>query len=231
MGMKTVAFTALALALSPLGMSGEEDTPPPAEKPGEDESPEKVIRQRFLVAYQTAQTPERKAEAVEMLRGLKEIESQRLIAGMLANASEIVRCKACAVMAGTPDGQGYFVKPLMGMLNDPVPAVRMAAAEALGAATVRGDAIKALAYALMSMVGSRSADSIVTETKIIDAYDKALQKLTGKASSDRGARGISNFWMDYWKKNGEEIVAAEAKARETEPPPRAAGLPRDSFDK
>jgi len=209
---------------------------PPAEKPPaveekKEASPEEVVRQRFLVAYQTAQTAEKKAEAVEMLRGLKEKESQRLIAGMLGSSHAIVRRTACAVMAATPDPEGYFVKPLMGTLTDQSPTVRIAAAEALGNATVHGQAIKALAYALVELAGTAPARGAAADPRLVEVYDRALQKLTGDKSEAHDARGISSFWMDYWKKHGEEMLAKERQAREEEPPPRPANLPKDIFDR
>lgn len=203
---------------------------PPAAEEKKGASPEEVIRQRFLAAYQTAQTAESKAEAVEMLRGLKEKESLRLIAGMLGNSHAVVRRTACAVMAVTPDPEGYFVKPLMGTLTDQSPSVRIAASEALGNAAVHGQAIKALAYALVEIAGSAPARGPAADPRLVEAYDKALQKLTGAKSEARDARGISSFWMDYWKENGEDILAKE-KPREEEPPPRPANLPKDIFDR
>jgi HEAT repeat protein len=203
----------------------------PAEKGGEDAAPEQVIRQRFLLAYQTAQTPERKVETVAMLRGLKEKDSLRLLVGMLGDHSEVVRGSACGVMAATPDPEGYFVKPLMGTLTDSVPVVRTAAAEALANATMRGEAIKALAFAILDVVGSATPEKAVADAQLVDAYDRALQKLTGSKTDAREARAISNYWMDYWKKNGEDILAKDKAAQEHEPPPRPANLPKDSLDK
>lgn len=192
---------------------------------------ERVIRERFLIAYQTAEKPERKAETVEMLRGLKEKESLRLIAGMLADKNEIVRKTACMVMVTTPDREGYFVKPLMGALNDPMPSVRIAAADAMAAASIRADAIKALAYALISDVGSANKENPKAEAKVLDAYDKALEVLTGQKSPQRDMRGISSFWMDFWKTHGDDLRAADAKALEQPDPVRPEGLAKDSLDK
>jgi len=208
----------------------------PAEQPAaaegkKDATAEEVVRQRFLVAYQTAQTAEAKAEAVEMLRGLKEKESLRLMTGMLGNPHAVVRRTACAVMAITPDPEGYLVKPLMGTLTDQSPSVRIAASEALGNAVVRGQAIKALAYALIELAGSSPARGAAADPRLVEAYDKALQKLTGEKSEARDARGLSSFWMDYWKKHGEDLLAKEKQAREEEPPPRPANLPKDIFDR
>ncbi|MCY3018108.1 MAG: HEAT repeat domain-containing protein [Planctomycetota bacterium] len=231
--MRLALLPVLAGCLAALPLRGEEGAPvekAPAEGGTEDASPEQALRQRFLIAYQTGRTPDRKAEAVEMLRGAKEQATLRLITGMLGDSSELVRRKACAVMAATADPDGYFVKPLMGMLTDRSQAVRLAAAEALGAATVRGDAIKALTFALAAAAGSSKPDNAVADARLIDAYDRALQKLTGEKSEARDARALGAFWMDYWRKRGTEIQTAERQAREKEPPPRPQGLPKDSFD-
>ena len=195
------------------------------------ESSEQVIRQRFLVAYQTAEQPERKAETVDMLRGLKEKESQRLLAGMLGDRLDGVRLRACAAIAATPDPEGYFVKPLMGALADPLPEVRVAAAEALASASVKADAIKALTFGLMSVVGQLSSEDIKHEIAVVSAYDKALEKLTGDHSPERGPRGLSTHWMDYWKKHEADLRTAESKLKDQDEPVRPEGLPKDSFDK
>lgn len=192
---------------------------------------EQIIRQRFLVAYQTAEQPERKAETVDMLRGLKDKESLRLLAGMLGDRIDLVRLRACAAIAKTPDPDGYFVKPLMGALADPQPTVRVAAAEALGSASIKADAIKALTFGLMSVVGQLTSDDLKREIAVVQAYDKALEKLTGDHSPERGPRGLSTHWMDYWKKHETELRAAEAKIKDADEPVRPEGLPKDSFDK
>lgn len=231
--MRDAALVLLLAGLLARTAGAGEDAPAegrPVERPKEEVSAEHVVRQRFLVAYQTAQTPERQAEAVEMLRGLKEKDSLRLIAGMLGNAHETVRCRACLVMAATPDPEGYLVKPLMGTLTDAAPAVRCAAAEALGNAAVRGEAIKALAFALMEIAGGGVAVA-GAEARLVEAYNRALQQLTRQTCTAKGARDTSSFWMDYWKQHGEELVAKEKQAREVEPAPRPANLPKDSFDK
>ncbi|MGD0089573.1 MAG: HEAT repeat domain-containing protein [Planctomycetota bacterium] len=206
------------------------EQPPPAEAKKEV-SAEQLLRERFLIAYQTAETPARKAEAVQMLHGLKEKESLRLLTGLLADSRAVVRISACAAMAATPDPDGYFVKPLMGMLLDPLVSVRLGAAEALANATVRGEAIKVLAYALMDLAGAARDKGPAADPALVEAYDRALQKLTGEKSAARDVRSLSSFWMDYWKKEGESILEKEKKAREVEPPPRPTGLPKDSLDK
>lgn len=201
------------------------------EAPEKEPPSEQIVRQRFLVAYQTAELPERKAETVDMLRELKERESQRLLAGMLGDRIDLVRLRACAAIAATPDPEGYFVKPLMGALADPQPHVRVAAAEALASASVKADAIKALAFALMSVVGQLTTEDIQRNMPVVSAYDKALEKLTGEHSPERGPRGLSTHWMDYWKKHETELRAAEAKLKSSDDPIRPEGLPKDSFDK
>jgi len=202
-----------------------------AGEPAAEVSPEQVVRQRFLVAYQTAEQPERKAETVDMLRGLKEKESLRLLAGMLGDRLDLVRLRACAAITNTPDPEGYFVKPLMGALADPVPEVRVAAAEALASASVKADAIKALTFGLMSVVGQLSSEDIKREIAVVSAYDKALEKLTGDHSPERGPRGLSTHWMDYWKKHETDLRATESKLKDKDEPVRPEGLPKDSFDK
>jgi hypothetical protein len=119
----------------------------------------------------------------------------------------------------------------MGTLTDRSAAVRMAAAEALGNARVRSNAIKALTYALMDIAGSGKREDVVTQAKVVDAYDRALQKLTTQRSPARDTRGLADFWMAYWLEHGERMRDEEAKAREKPAPERPAGLPKDSFDK
>ena len=111
------------------------------------------------------------------------------------------------------------------------PSVRITASEALANAAVRGQAIKALAYALVEIAGSAPAHGAAADPRLVEAYDKALRKLTGEKSEARDARGTSSFWMGYWKQHGEDILAKEKQAREEEPPPRPANLPKDIFDR
>jgi hypothetical protein len=225
-------WTVLVCALPGLCIIAEEPLPVAApEKSDAPQSEERVIRERFLVAYQTAEKPERKAETVEMLRGLKEKESHRLIAGMLADKNELVRKTACMVMITTRDADGYFVKPLMGALNDSKISVRMAAADAMASAVIRADAIKALTYALMGAVGSSKKEVKGDDAKVLEAYDKALEVLTGEKSPNRDLRNISSYWMDYWKKHEDELRAADAKLLEQPDPVRPEGLAKDSLDK
>jgi HEAT repeat protein len=227
--LPALAAAALALAEETPPEKGAKE-PAPAEEPDEA-SPEQAVRLRFMAAYPSAQTPDKKAEAAELLRGVKEERSLRLIVGMLGSPHEAVRKAACGVMAGTPDPDGYFVKPLMGILTDRSAPVRMAAADALGCASVRSNAIKALAYALMGIAGSGKREDVVTQAKVVDAYDRALQKLTSQRSTARDTRGIADFWMAYWLQHGEKLRDEEAKAKEKAAPERPAGLPKDSFDK
>jgi hypothetical protein len=202
------------------------DPTPPVERPAP--VPEKVVRERFLLAYQTAQTAQAKADTVSMLSGLKEKETLRLIAGMLGDKHEEVRRSACATMAATTDAEGYFVKPLMGALSDSSQNVRIAAVDAMSRAVIKADAIKALTYALMSIVGEPNVDN--NQTIMVKAYDMALARLSGKKSENREARGISNFWMDYWKQNEETLRAEDTKKLAVQDPVRPAGLEPDSFD-
>ncbi|HEY3324438.1 MAG TPA: HEAT repeat domain-containing protein [Planctomycetota bacterium] len=224
----------LVLALS-AGLSAGEVGPAsvPAEKTPEKAEPvaEDIVRQRFLLAYQTAQNPDRKAETVDMLKGLKEQESMRLMVGLLADRSEQIRRRVCTVMAATPDPEGYFVKPLMGTLSDPVSAVRVSAAEALGNASMKADALKALAFTLLGLVGQLNNEGLERQAPVIDAYDKALEKLSGQRCADRTPRGLSSFWIDVWKKQDKDRRAAENKPIDTPDPVRSPNLPKDSLDK
>jgi HEAT repeat protein len=184
------------------------------------------------MAYQTAQTPEGKAETVAMLRGLKEKESLRLMAGMLGDRNEIVRRSACAAMADTPDPEGYFVKPLMGALADASTTVRVAASDALSKAALKADAIKALAFALVIVVGEQRQTNEKSDNAVIliKAYDSALEKLTGQKSKARDPRGLSSFWIDHWKQHEDALRAEDAQKVRADEPSRPANLPRDSFD-
>jgi len=219
----------MLLLQSPLRVRGGESTPvEKSDSQIDAKSPEQIIRERFLLAYQTAQNSDRKAETADMLRGLKERESHRLLTGILADREEQVRLRACKTIAATTDPTGYFVKPLMGALSDTTEKVRIAASEALSSALIKADAIKALAFAMMSTVGQLDTKS---NTEVVDAYDKALEKLSGQRSPQRGARAVSSFWIDYWKKNEEALRAADKIRLAEVDPVRPEGLPRDSFDK
>ena len=207
--------------------AGENKEQAPPQTP--DIVPENIIRQRFLIAYQTAQTAESKADVVKMLRGLKEKESLRLIAGMLGDTREVVRMSACMVMLGTPDPEGYFVKPLMGILTDVSVPMRVAAAEALATARMRADAVKALTFGLMEVVGQSGNEN--DQTALIRAYDAALERLTRQHCVKRDARGLSSFWMDYWKLNEKTLRAEDSKQAADESKPRPDGLEPDTFDR
>ena len=225
-------FTMLAVS-SAMSSNAEKDDPPtpPPEKITlkTDTPPEDIVRKRFLLAYQTAETADRKVEAVQMLQGAKEIETLRLLSGMLADRNEIVRSTACHVMSTVSDPAGYLVKPLMGTLNDASKAVRIAAAEALSKATIRADAIKALSFALMTLAGQKNRDG--DSIQMLQAYDRALENLTGLKCKERDPRGISSFWMDYWKQHGDEVSAEDQKLAPKETPQNREGLTPDSFDK
>lgn len=203
-----------------------------AEKP--DAAPdEATIRSRFLVTYQTAKTPAAKAQSVAVLKGLADKESHRLLAGMLGDHDETVRIAACQAMSATPDAEGYFVKPLMGALTDASDFVRMGAADALGSARIRADAIKALTYALLTAVGKISdGDEDKRAAQVVQSYNGALERLTSRHSKDKDPRAISAFWVDFWKQNEDELRAKDLELRGGEPEPvRPNGLDPDSFDK
>ena len=182
-------------AVSPL-CAGEEATPPAEQPPvaetKKDLPAEADVRKRFLAAYLAAQDTEQKVKTVGLLRGLKELESQRLLVGMLGSTHAAVRRTACDVMAATPDPEGYFVKPLMGALTDHSPTVRLAAAAALGNATVRA-AIKALVYTLADLAGGVRPGSAADDAQLAETCDRALQKLSGEKSEKREVRGLSEF--------------------------------------
>jgi HEAT repeat protein len=110
---------------------------------------EENIRQRFVASYTAAQTPEARTQAISLLKGVQEKESQRLLAGTLGDKNEIVQKTACETIARTPDKQGYFVKPLIGALMIGNNDVRAAAAAALSHAQIKADAVKALVYELL----------------------------------------------------------------------------------
>ncbi|HYG75213.1 MAG TPA: HEAT repeat domain-containing protein [Planctomycetota bacterium] len=219
------SFSCIILLLSAAVFCGE-NAPP--DKTAEPATSEQIVRERFLLAYQTAKNSDRKAETADMLQGLKERESHRLLTGMLADRDEKVRLRACKAISGTPDSDGYFVKPLMGALADNSATVRIAAADALGSAQIKADAIKALTFSMMSSVGQLETKN---STAVIEAYDKALERLAGQRSPLRDARALSNFWMDYWKKNEESLRQADSARLPGSEPVRPEGLPRDSFDK
>lgn len=222
----------LVLLLAAFSVNAADALPDPAKRTAEPAIAEEIVRQRFLLAHQSAQTPEARAEVVKMLRGLKDKESHRLLAGMLGDRSDIVRRNACLAIAATPESEGYFVKPLMGLLNDPQPTVRIAAAEALGNATVKADAVKALAFAMMTGVGANPKDpKNKNSNAVLAAHNTALEKLSGQSSAKPEARDQSSYWMDYWKINEEALRAADAKTLQITEPVRPAGLPKDSFDK
>ena len=234
--MKTHCLFMLCMAFAALlnvrVFAEAEEAPPqpdaPVDKPSED-----TIRKRFLVSYQTAKNPAAKASVVSMLKGLTEKESRRLLAGMLGDHDEDVRIAACRAMAQTPDADGYFVKPLMGALTDASDFVRIGAADALGSAKIRGDATKALVYALTVAVGGiNDAVDDKRAAQVIAAYNGALERLSSRHSKDKEPRNIASFWVDYWKQNEDEIRAKDKDLVGVAPEPvRPAGLEPDSFDK
>ena len=208
---------------SPRHGSGE-----PAEKApvSEDE-----LRKRFLELYQSAKGPVARAETVRMLKGVTEQASLRLITGMLGDSSDEVRQAACATMAGTPDSEGFFVKPLMGTLMDHSETVRVAAADAISRATIRGDAVKALMLALITAIDQTDRNDAVLSASSIHAYDKALERLTGERSKERTSVGLSSFWNSYWHNHEDLLRAADKKLLEKETAPRPSNLPPDTLDK
>jgi HEAT repeat protein len=229
--LKTCCFTVAALCAGTVGAADAEKPAP--EAVSSDKSAEATIRSRFLVTYQTAKTPAAKAQSVSALKGLTEKESRRLLAGMLGDHDEAVRIAACQAMSATPDPDGYFVKPLMGALTDTSDFVRMGAADALGSARIRADAIKALTFALLTAVGKISdGDDDKRVAQVVESYNSALERLTAQHSKNKDPRSVSAFWVDYWKQNEDALRAKDLEVRGGEPEPvRPNGLEPDSFDK
>lgn len=166
---------------------------------------EKEARKRFWQSYTSATRPLLKADAVYMLRGLKDPDSLRVIAGLLGDGTMEVRRNACRVMADTPDPDGYFVKPLIGALIDKEPAVRVEAVRALARAKVKAKAIKALVFAFQETLGKEGDGS-----EFLDAVHETLMKLTGKTFG-KGAEPRKQvwFWQKYWQENRKQLEAAD----------------------
>ena len=230
----------ILIALVGAVRSYAEDAPKPAEQPpapavADAKTPEDVVRKRFVLAYQSAATTDARVEVVKMLKGLTEKATRRLLAGMLADRDEAVRIAACKTMASTPDEDGYFVKPLMGALTDPSDFVRMAAADALGSARIRADAVKALSIALMTVAGTISnldEGKNKNTALVVQSYNGALERLTAQRCKENDARSQSAFWTDYWKQREDDLRAKDLELRGGEPEPvRPDGLEPDSFDK
>jgi len=199
---------------------------------GAEDSGEEKLRQRFVTAYTSAQTVDRRTEAVAMLKGVKEEKSQRLLVGMLGDMNEVVRKAACETIAGTPDKEGYFVKPLMGALSDKSLVVRAAAADALSRAAIKADAVRALALSLHALVAekdARDADQKEAFDALMATYDTALTRLSGKKSVKDDPRELGSFWLEYWKQN-EETLRAEDEKKMVVAPKSREGMAPDSFD-
>jgi len=228
----TVAFCSLAAIAARASDNTPEAPAPTAEAKREAE---KTLRAGFLLAYTSAQTPEAKAAAVKRLRGVSEKESLRVLAGMLGDSEEAVRVAACQSMSATFDDAGYFVKPLMSALTDTSVEVRIAAAGALGSATIKADAIKALTYALLMVAGRTGDDEKQKLEKnaalLIVAYSGALERLTNEKSRATDAHALSAFWTDYWKQNEDALRAKDReKLGGDVAPVRPKEAKPDSFD-
>ena len=205
-----VFFFLLAIGVCAAAFGEEAEATPKPLPPAAASTDESDMRKRFLYEYQTAKTPELRAVAVRLLQGLKEQKSMRLITGMLGDSNDGVRQSACVVMSATPDSNGYFVKPLMGALTDNAAAVRISAAEALARQKIRGDAIKALLLALLNNTAAPQMDALSTAA-VIQACDRALERLTGEKSKDRDSESLGRFWKSYWSQHEEEIRAEDKK--------------------
>ncbi|HYF50821.1 MAG TPA: HEAT repeat domain-containing protein [Planctomycetota bacterium] len=193
---------------------------------GEDGAEEK-LRRRFVTAYTAAQTVEGRTEAVGLLKGVREKESMRLLAGMLGDKHEAVRKAACVAISGTGDKEGYFVKPLMGALTDASRSVRAAAADALGQAEIKADAVKGLAFALLAL--SAEKGQVEQDAPVVEAFDAALSRLTGKKAEKPDPKDRAAFWIDHWKQNEEALRAADEKKLAIVPKSRE-GMAPDTFD-
>jgi len=195
---------------------------------------EKTIRARFVLTYTSAQTPAAKAAAVKKLRGVSEKESLRMLAGMLGDSEEAVRVAACQSMSATFDDEGYFVKPLMGALTDSSIDVRIAAADALGSAQIKADAVKALVYGLLAVAGKSGDDQKHPEKNAalqITAYNSALERLAGEKCKETAALALSTFWTDYWKQNEDGFRDKDREKLGPEVVPvRPKDAKPDSFD-
>jgi hypothetical protein len=179
----------------------------PAPAPKQDSAAaERAARDRFFASYGSAlDQPLLRADAVLMLNNLKEPESLRVIAGLLGDGAPEVRCAACRLMTETEDPQGYFVKPLMGALRDADPAVRLAAADAMGAARVKSRAIKVLSLALLD-----AAQENPVPVSYVGAIHRALVRLTGHAiTGEVTARELAQLWRDWWQQNHEAFEKSD----------------------
>ena len=230
---KCVCITAvLCLAVA------AEDQPETATSAPAEAKPqsEKTARSKFVLTYTSAQTPEAKAAAVKTLQGLSELESHRMLAGMLGDSVIAVRIAACQAMSATFDDRGYFVKPLMGALTDSSIDVRIAAADALGSAQVKADAVKALTYALLSVAGRTGDDDAKKLEKNaalqLVAYSSALERLSGEKCKATTTLAMSTFWTDYWKQNEDGLRIKDREKLGAEVTPvRPKDAKPDSFDR
>lgn len=173
---------------------------PPQPAPAPANEPE--LRRKFMKAFTGAEKPESKAESVFMLKGVREKDSLKLLTGLLGDSLPTVRRNACQAMAATPDPEGYFIKPLTAALYDRNFMVRSAAAEALGVARLKAQAVKALSFAL-----TQAAQDGIKLASYAQTLDKALVQLTGKhfaATDDLKEMAVN--WSTYYQ---EQAAALE----------------------
>ncbi|MBI3831672.1 MAG: HEAT repeat domain-containing protein [Planctomycetes bacterium] len=214
-----------------LGAFAAEDAPPPPPQPdpraGVEEEPaakldEPAIRRKFMLAFTSAEKPEAKADAVYILKGMREKDSLKLLTGLLGDSLPTVRRNACRVMSETPDAEGYFVKPLTAALYDRNYMVRASAADALSSAKVKEAAVKALVFAL-----TETAQEGVKLASYAHTLDDTLSKLTGKQfGKTDDLKKLAQWWNEFWTQNGKSLAQAdEAYLR------KLSGKPDDPAEK
>lgn len=146
-----------------------------------------------------------RADAVLMLKGLKEPDSLRVIAGLLVDSAPAVRRNACRLMAEAEDPAGYFVKPLTGALRDTDLDVRVAAADAMGAAPVKSQAVKVLVLTLGQVVRDEPAPA-----PLVGAMHKALVRLTGHRPAEEATPvALAKLWSEWWHQHREALEQAD----------------------
>lgn len=191
-----------------------DDAPPPPPQPdpraGPEEAPpakldEPDVRRRFMAAFTSAEKPEAKADAVYILKGVREKDSLKLLTGLLGDSLPTVRRNACRVMSETADPEGYFVKPLTAALYDRNYMVRASAADALSTAKVKQPAIKALVFALIE-----TAQEGVKLASYAHTLDDTLSKLTGKQfGKTEDLKKLAQWWNEYWTQNDKALAQAD----------------------
>ena len=192
-----------------LGGEGGDVPPPPLPAPPAEEAPappsdEKKLRAEFLAKYTPAKPTER-ADFVDMLKGVREPESLRMLTGLLGDSMPTVRRNACRVMSETPDPEGYFVKFLIGALSDRNYSVRSAALDALSVAKLKAQAFKALFFALNQAIGEGEK-----QASYAMSLNAALSKLTGKQfGKPTDMKKLLQWWQEWSNENQKLLEAAD----------------------